>query len=231
MFSRINRWFGNGWEGIAELLLTALCVFFSLSIHEFAHGYAAYKMGDDTAKNMGRLNISPFSHLDPIGAICLFLFGFGWAKPVPINPRNFRPGRYKSGMVITSLAGPVSNLIVCFLCCLVYSIIIRSFGGIELSRGVYVAVTVVLTMLQVLVSMNISLAVFNLIPIPPLDGSKILNAVLPARIYFKIMQYEQFGFIILIILINTPFFGRVLSLLASSILSVFNWIIGLIPFL
>ncbi len=231
MFSRISHWFGNGWEGIAEMLLTVFCVLFSLSIHEFAHGYAAYRMGDDTAKNMGRLNIRPLSHLDPIGAICLFLFGFGWAKPVPINPRNFKKGRFKSGMVLTSLAGPVSNLIVCFGCCLAYSVIIKVFGHVQLGRLAYVSITVVLTMLQVLISLNISLAVFNLIPIPPLDGSKILNAVLPARIYFKIMQYEQYGFIILIILINTPLFSFLLNFLATKILWVFDMIIGFLPFL
>ena len=123
MYGRIQRWFGNGWMGIAELLLTAFCVFLSLSVHEFAHGYAAYKMGDDTAKNMGRLNISPMSHLDPIGAICLFFFGFGWARPVPVNPRNFESGKYKSGMVITSLAGPLSNIILSFVSYLLFGVI------------------------------------------------------------------------------------------------------------
>ncbi len=99
MFGRIGHWFSNGWMGIAELLMTAFCVFLSLSIHEFAHGLVAYKLGDNTAKSMGRLNLSPMSHLDPIGALCLFLFGFGWARPVPVNPGNFKFGKRKSGMV------------------------------------------------------------------------------------------------------------------------------------
>ncbi len=225
MYGRIQRWFGNGWMGIAELLLTALCVFLSLSIHEFAHGYAAYKRGDDTAKNMGRLNISPMSHLDPIGAICLFFFGFGWAKPVPVNPRNFESGKYKSGMVITSLAGPLSNIILAFVSYFLFGVVSLYLGDLLGTSLVGERVFYVLIiLLRTLVLMNISLAIFNLLPIPPLDGSKILNAVLPARIYFKIMQYERYGFIILIILINTPIFNSLLSLFSNWLLIGFDWV-------
>lgn len=225
MYGRIQRWFGNGWMGIAELLLTAFCVFLSLSVHEFAHGYAAYKMGDDTAKNMGRLNISPMSHLDPIGAICLFFFGFGWARPVPVNPRNFESGKYKSGMVITSLAGPLSNIILSFVSYFLLGVISLYFvdllgASLVGERILYVLIV----LLRTLVLMNISLAIFNLLPIPPLDGSKILNAVLPARIYFKIMQYERYGFIILIILINTPIFSSLLSFFSNWLLIGFDWV-------
>ena len=226
---RLQSWFGNGWFGIAELLLTALCVFFSLSIHEFAHGYAAYKMGDNTAKYMGRLNINPMSHLDPIGALCLFLFGFGWARPVPVNPGNFKTGKIKSGMVITSLAGPLSNLVVAFLSLLVLRLTERFYGfQSEIAVTVY---NVIVTLLVTLISMNISLAIFNLIPIPPLDGSKILSAILPSRIYFKLMQFERYGFIILIILINLPVFSRRLYWLRNIFLIIFDGIIGILPFL
>lgn len=215
--------------GIAELLMTVLCVFFSLSVHEFAHGYAAYKMGDGTAKYMGRLNLNPMSHLDPIGAICLFLFGFGWAKPVPINPSNFRRDRMKSGMVITALAGPAGNLITAFVSIFVMHVISAVYGN---ASGIFALVASVLnTLFYVLAYMNIGLAVFNLIPVPPLDGSKVLNAVLPARIYFKIMQYEQYGFIVLILLINMPFFSWILYWLQSGIYMLFSRIIGLVPFL
>lgn len=229
MLSRLHRWFGNGWMGIAELLITALCVFFSLSVHEFAHGYAAYKLGDGTAKYMGRLNLNPMSHLDPLGALCLFLFGFGWAKPVPINPSNFRRDKMKSGMVITALAGPCGNLITAFVSILIMHILNAVYGGVG---GILMTVVrVICTLLYVMAYMNIGLAVFNLIPIPPLDGSKVLNAVLPARIYFKLMQYEQFGFIIMIILINMPFFGRLLYGLETLVWTFFNFVVGLIPFL
>ncbi len=229
MVSRIQRWFGNGWFGIAELLITVFCVFLSLSFHEFSHGYAAYKLGDDTAKNMGRLNMSPLSHIDPIGAVCLFLFGFGWAQPVPINPNNFAVGKRKRGMVITALAGPLGNLIMAFVCLLFMRVISRLYGG---ASGMFASfVTVVYILLSVLESMNIALAVFNLIPIPPLDGSKILNAVLPQKYYFKLMEYEQYGFILLIILINLPIFDNLLYFLTGSIEKLFNLMIGLIPFL
>ncbi len=229
MISRLQGWFGNGWFGIAELLLTALCVFFSLSIHEFAHGFAAYKMGDNTAKYMGRLNINPMNHLDPIGAICLFLFGFGWAKPVPVNPRNFKTGKYKAGTVITSLAGPLANLIVAFISLLILRILERFYGfESDIAITIY---SVIVTLLVTLIAMNISLAVFNLIPIPPLDGSKILGAILPSRLYFRLLEIERYGFIILIILINLPIFDKLLYGLRNGFLLVFDWIIGFLPFI
>lgn len=226
---RLGRWFGNGWFGIAELLMTAFCVFFSLSVHEFFHGYVAYKLGDSTAKSMGRLNLSPLSHLDPIGAICLFLFGFGWARPVPINPNNFAYGKQKSGMVWTSLAGPISNLVLAFLSVLALRIL-YSFSPKTGDIGGTIC-SVVISLLYILMFMNVGLAVFNLIPIPPLDGSKILNAVLPPRLYFKIMQYEQFGFIALLLIINLPIFSRILNGISNLIISAFFWVVELIPFL
>lgn len=229
MFNRLHYYFSNGMLGIAELLITAFCVFFSLSVHEFAHGYAAYKLGDNTAKYMGRLNLSPFSHLDPIGAICLFLFGFGWAKPVPINPSNFKSGKYKSGMVITALAGPAANIILAFVSLLMFKIISVVYGNA--SGIVGTVATIVLVLLRVLVSMNLSLAVFNIIPIPPLDGSKVLSAVLPSRIYFRLMEYERYGFIVLIILINTSFFSNIMYGITNLILRGFNAVLSLIPFL
>lgn len=225
MIDRMTRWFGNGWMGIIELLITALCVFLSLSFHEFCHGFAAYKMGDNTAKNLGRLNMSPMSHIDPIGAICLFFFGFGWARPVPVNPRNFGQRKYKSGMVITSVAGPVSNLLLAFVSALLTGLMYFVFGDWELSVVGYNIITIVLKIFETLMIMNISLAIFNLIPIPPLDGSKILNAVLPARIYFKIMQYEQYGFIILLLIINLPPFRGLLNFLVGGVYGILQSLI------
>lgn len=209
---------------IVNLLIMAFCVFLSLSIHEFSHGYAAYKIGDDTAKNMGRLNLSPLSHLDPVGAICLFLFGFGWAKPVPVNPRNFGQRKYKLGMVLTSIAGPLSNLLLAVVSALIYMVLLLIVGDMQIEMGglAWNALKVTFSLLDSLMIMNISLAIFNLLPVPPLDGSKILNAVLPARIYFKIMRYEQYGFIILLLIINFAPFKRLLFFLVEGVYS-FLW--------
>ena len=176
---------------------------------------------------MGRLNLKPLSHLDPIGAICLFLFGFGWARPVPVNPGNFKIGKRKSGMVWTSLAGPVSNLLVAFVAVFLLNLIYLIPVGNELSGTI---LSVIATMMYILISMNIGLAVFNFIPIPPLDGSKILSAILPPRIYFNLMQYERYGFIALLIIINLPIFSNILNTVSNLILSFYLWIIGLIPF-
>lgn len=215
MFDRLQFWFGNGWSGILDLLITAFCVFLSLSFHEFCHGLAAYKMGDDTARLMGRLNLNPTSHLDPFGTLCLFFFGFGWAKPVPVNPMRFKNGKYKSGMVITSLAGPLGNFVLAFLTLAIYRVVylfvpVETVGDHSLFM-LYNDITITLAI------MNIGLGVFNLLPVPPLDGSKILNAILPARIYFKIMQYERYGFIILILLLNMPIVSNILDYLQFMI--------------
>ncbi len=228
MISRLQHWFSNGWMGIVNLLITVFCVFLSLSIHEFFHGYAAYKLGDGTAKYMGRLNLRPSSHLDPIGAICLFLFGFGWANPVPVNPANFKIKSRKLGMVITSLAGPVSNLILAFVALLLLNIMnLFSYNATGVLAS---AVSVLNAVFISLIYMNVGLAVFNLLPIPPLDGSKILSAVLPGRIYFKIMQYERYGFIILLLILNLPIFSNMLTIVQSGIIRFFIGIIELLPF-
>lgn len=221
----MQQWLGNGWLGILDLLITALCVFLSLSVHEFAHGLAAYKMGDDTASLSGRLSLNPLRHLDPIGALCLFFFGFGWARPVPVNPMRFQ--KKKAGMVITSLAGPFSNFILAFLS--VFFMRLLKFAPTQGIFGQVAYLCLILT--QNLAIMNISLALFNLIPIPPLDGSKVLNAILPARIYFKIMQYERYGFIVLILLINIPIVMRLLNFCVIWIYNIYNLVFSLIPFL
>ncbi len=228
MISRLQSWFGNGWAGIVNLLITVLCVFLSLSIHEFFHGYAAYKLGDGTAKYMGRLNLKPSSHLDPIGAICLFLFGFGWANPVPVNPANFKIRNRKLGMAITSLAGPLSNLILAFFALLLFNVV--NLFSYNVTGVLDSAVSVLNAVFISLVYMNTGLAIFNLLPIPPLDGSKILNAVLPGRIYFKIMQYERYGFIILLLILNLPIFGNLLTIARDGIIRFFIGIIELLPF-
>ncbi len=169
-------------EVVIYILSTLAVVFLTMPIHEFAHAFAADKLGDPTPRYQGRLTLNPFAHIDYFGALCILIAGFGWAKPVEINSRNFK--NQKGGMAITALAGPLSNLILAFVSLLIVKII-GSFYFTELA--IYI-----MKFFLFIAQINIALAVFNLIPVPPLDGSRILGVVLPDRIYYKIMQYEQY---------------------------------------
>ena len=160
----------------------------ALTIHEFAHGYAAYKLGDDTAKSFGRLTLNPMKHLDPIGALCMMLFHFGWAKPVPINPRNFKDPR--KGFAITALAGPATNIVVGFFTAFFYLLCLSTFKSTSSLFVTNLQINTILFLLYFF-QINIGLGIFNLIPVPPFDGSRILNVILPDRIYFKVMKYER----------------------------------------
>lgn len=230
MFGRLQSWFGNGAEGILTFLITTFCVLFSLGVHELSHGLMAYLRGDKTAKSMGRISVNPLRHLDPIGTICMFLFGFGWAKPVVVNPMNFNRKTIKFDMVLTSLAGPLSNFIIAFLSTFA-AVAVAFFSdgvfmkGAEIMYFQDVASKYALLAIRLLSSlgfMNLGLGLFNLIPIPPLDGSKVLNAVLPTKYYFKLMRYEQYGFIILIIIINLPIVNELLTRCTSGVFDLFS---------
>lgn len=210
-------------EKIVYILVMLFCVLLSLSVHEMSHGLAAYAMGDKTAENSGRLSINPFHHLDPFGALCLFLFGFGWAKPVPINPWNFK--HKKGGTAVTALAGPVSNFILAFIA-EIFVVVLGRMSFTSASFAFNVA-SVCYILASYLVTVNLGLGLFNLIPIPPLDGSKIINAILPQRIWFKIMQYERYGFLILIVLINLPGFNTFLYFYRQGVQNFFDMIITL----
>lgn len=169
---------------LVSLMARVFVVFCVMPIHEFAHAFVAHKLGDDTARLSGRLTLNPFAHVDMLGALMIFLVGFGYAKPVPVNPRNFK--NPKGGMALTALAGPISNLIMAFIFMLPYCGIRMLYtGGSQL-------VVAVAMFFYYAASVNIGLAVFNLIPIPPLDGSRILNLIIPSKYYFKIMQYERY---------------------------------------
>ena len=165
--------------------------------HEFAHGLVSVKLGDPTPKYDGRLSFNPLKHLDPLGTVLMLLTGFGWAKPVPVNMNNFK--NPKSGMAITALAGPVSNLLLATVV-----LIIFGFVYFPLTNAGSVG-AILLEMLRTTAYLSCMLAVFNIIPIPPLDGSKILFSLLPEREYYKLMQYERFGMIILVIIILSSF--------------------------
>lgn len=196
---------GYNWLVIPAALLTVV-------FHEISHGYTAYLLGDGTAKNAGRLSLNPIRHIDPIGLICMILFRFGWAKPVPVNPMYFK--KRKSSMAITAVAGPLSNIVFALFSFIIIRLIILIPVGSEL---VYNVLDFFVEFFSLLASLNVGLAVFNLIPIPPLDGSKIVNALLPDRVYYKILRYEQYGFLILLILLNFGPFDRFINFLANTV--------------
>ncbi len=174
------------------LILTAMAVLISLSVHEYAHGYAAYKLGDSTAKNLGRLSLNPIKHIDPVGAICMLLFHVGWAKPVPINARNFK--NPKRDFALTAFAGPTINLLLAFFSTGIYLFALLLFvnSDIEPDSFHFSLVENALLFLGIFRSVNIGLGIFNLLPIPPFDGSRLLNVIFPPKIYFGIMKYEKY---------------------------------------
>jgi Zn-dependent protease len=206
------------------LQLGAICfvVFCATPIHEYAHALIATKLGDDTPRSMGRLTIDPKAHIDPIGAIMILIFGFGYAKPVQVRMRNFK--KPKRDMALVALAGPVSNLLQSFVFFFIYSACLfgASRSGSEIINylGVFFFFAGVI---------NINLAVFNLLPIPPLDGSRLLTALLPSKYYFKIMQYERYIQLALFALLFTGVLTTPLMFL-SNLLSNLFIIITSIPF-
>ena len=207
---------------IIYILSSLIVVFLTLPIHEFAHGYAAVKLGDPTPRYQGRLSLNPFAHIDYVGALCIILFGFGWAKPVQVNSYNFK--NPKRDMAITALAGPLSNVVVAFL-------------GLLLANGValiYNATGAVIAFyifyfFYYIAQINVSLAVFNLIPIPPLDGSRLLSALLPNKYYYTLMRYERYFFIVLLVLLWVGVLDVPLSFLSGGLMSGLNFLAGL-PF-
>ena len=207
-------------DSLTMMIAGVVIVLMSLTVHEVAHGYAAYKLGDPTAKNAGRLSLNPIKHLDPIGALLLFIFGFGWAKPVPVNPYYFEGDRRK-GMMAVSFAGPASNLILAFILIAIYSM--GHFGTLDYAYSMTGLV------LYRAFTLNIYLAIFNLIPIPPLDGSKILAGVLPQATAYKFLTtVEQYGFLILMVLIFFNITDIVLVPIASGVLHAMYFVTALL---
>ena len=202
----------SGNIGLVEFITYAIScfvvIFLTLPIHEYAHAFAANKLGDNTARYMGRLTLNPFAHIDWIGAACILFFGFGWARPVPVNSRNLKYG--KGGMAITAFAGPLSNLILAFISMLFMFLISLIFYSSNITFYI-------VTFFYYVTTINIHLAVFNLIPVPPLDGSKILAAVLSNHIYYKLMQYERYLSIIILVLLYTGVLSRPLGIVSDAI--------------
>ena len=178
-------------DRLVYYLLSAVAALIALTVHEYCHGYAAYRLGDNTAKNMGRLTLNPIKHIDPYGAICMVLFHVGWAKPVPVNARNFKDP--KKGFAITAAAGPASNLILGFFSALIYLLVFALVKDLTFTSKTfgYLLISNTLSFLYIFHSINIGLGLFNLLPIPPFDGSRLLNVFLPPKTYFAIMKYEK----------------------------------------
>ena len=170
-------------------LIRALVTLVAIPFHEAGHALAAWLLGDPTAKREGRISLNPFRHFDLVGTLCMVFAGVGWAKPVNTDPRNFKNPKW--GMALTALAGPAANLVLAYLAMVVWKLVY--YWAPVTGATVFAA-----RFLQYLVMMDVSLAVFNLLPVPPLDGSRILLAVLPQRLYFGIMKYERVIFVILL---------------------------------
>ncbi len=198
---------------ILSLILSIPGLLIALTFHEFAHGYAAYRMGDNTARYSGRLSLNPLDHLDIWGTLCLLFFHFGWAKPVPINPANFRD--QKKGIIIVSLAGPFANFLLAFVCAVVCKILVRFTAASEIAVFFYQ----VFLYAEV---MNVGLMVFNLIPIPPLDGSKVLMEFLPPRARYEMYRIERYSGIVLLILVWTRVLTPILGTLSGWVFALLS---------
>lgn len=213
-----------------QVITKILIIFLILPIHECAHAWAAHKMGDDTAAYSGRLTLNPLAHIDILGAACLLLTGFGWAKPVPINPLKFKKQRF--GISITAAAGPLSNLIVSFIAMIIYRVILSLPGasGYYLSStGEITAGFVLLYMLQFFILVNIGLAIFNLIPIPPLDGSKILSYFTSAKLDRWIYEHQMVVNLVFFAVIITGILSKPLSIIGGYVYDMFWFITNFIP--
>lgn len=205
-------------ERITEILIHGIILLIAFPIHECAHALVAKWLGDDTAEKQGRITLNPLKHLDLFGTILMLFAGFGWAKPVPINPNNFK--KRKLGMALSSLAGPISNLILAYIAMILSKILLYTETSEELS---IICINAML--------INVGLAVFNLIPIPPLDGSRIMLLILPEKLYFKVMKYENIIFIILFAIIWLGLLDTPLAFLQLKALEFMRFLSGWVDML
>ena len=197
--------------GLIELILIVISSLICITVHETCHGLAAFWLGDDTAKKQGRLSLNPLRHVDPMGLVMLAVARFGWAKPVPVNMRRFR--KPKMGMALTALAGPVSNVLLALAALLLRTAVLHFYF-----RHNWSALEYIWLFLEYTVLLSAGLAVFNLFPIPPLDGSKVLFAVLPDRYYEKLMRIERYGMLLLALLLMVGILDQPLMFLRGKLL-------------
>lgn len=205
---------GMNTSSLYGLLLTLPGVIIAITFHEFAHAYAAYKLGDDTPKMQGRLNLNPLSHLDPAGFILLIFAHVGWGKPVQINPRNFdRKYSASAGEAIVSVAGPVMNFILAIVFTIIYFVIVKfAISFIYTQVGM-----IIMTMIQSTIVVNIGLGVFNLIPLPPLDGSKIFRNFMSYNVKQWLDKYERIFYMVFLVLWITGIAGKIISPIIEAI--------------
>ena len=211
-------------EGLISFLLVIPTLLIALSFHEYAHALCAYRLGDPTARAFGRLTLSPRKHLDPIGTLCLLICGFGWAKPVPVNTRHLKKPR--RDMMLIALCGPVANLLLSFLGYL----FLRTVFSLRFSISSDALYTVLYTFFYYFCTVNLALAIFNFLPIPPLDGSRLLGLVLPHKWYYRFLQYERQITLILFLLLIVGALDWPIGFLQDGMLWLFDKAIGWIPF-
>ena len=197
-------WNGLDWSYLTSILLGVIPALICITLHELAHGVVAYWLGDTMAKDAGRLTLNPIKHLDLMGILMMVVFHFGWAKPVPVNMNRFK--NPKTGMAITAVAGPGMNVIIAVVFLFLYGLLFKPLG----------ADSFVLEMVYLTAYLSLSFAIFNIIPISPLDGSKVLGAVLPERQYMTLMRYERYGMLLLLALVATGVLGRPLSTVTQA---------------
>lgn len=213
----------GGAADIAVIVFSYLVILLiAFPIHECSHAFVAKMLGDNTAEEEGRITLNPFSHLDPMGTIGIMIFGIGWAKSVPINPRRARKVSQKTAMALTAAAGPISNVMVSLIFMIAEKIVIVA-SGLNDPTAFYVA-----SALDMVLSINLSLAVFNLLPIPPFDGSRIFLAFLPTKYYFSIMRYERFIMIGILVLLYTGILSIPFGILTNLLYSGLDFITGFI---
>ena len=205
---------GFDFSALTDLLLSAIPALLCITLHELSHGFVAYRLGDNTAKDAGRLTLNPLKHIDPMGLLMLLVAHVGWAKPVPVNMRNFQDP--KRGMAMTALAGPVSNMLI--------TVVFLFFYGLAYPPAALSGNSLALTGAQLLLvtaHLSLGLGLFNLLPIPPLDGSKVLFSLMPDERYYQLMRYERYGMLLLFALAFLGVTGRLLS---GAINAVFDFL-------